>query len=137
MKSLVAVVFLFVSGVIIEESDSKQVGSICSQNPVFNVTSFIVDQWPIVKAQTFAFNMTGTFTTIDNVNRVSIGTNYNGRDWNYTNEYINKNYNQGQVVSFDYTSDAGKIIGNYRVQITVESSSRQILSCWEFDYFLL
>lgn len=138
MKSFIATLVLcLVSGLVVEENMSKQVGSICSQNSVFNVTSFIVDPWPIVKAQTFAFNMTGIFTIIDNVNRLSIGTNYNGRDWNYVYEYINKNYNQGQVVSFNYTSNAGEIIGNYRVQITVESSQRQILSCWEFDYFLL
>jgi hypothetical protein len=116
----------------------RQIGETCNGNTNFAVSSFLVSSWPPQKNQILSFNMTGTFSLIEKIAQLSIMTSFNRQNWEFRYEILNKEYNDGETVSFIYTIPISNVTGNYLEQLVLEKfkPQHQYVSCWQFTYSL-
>ena len=139
---LATLVLIFAVGALaggLFEYQGQQIGEQCTNSPTFNVTSFYVNPWPTGRNQSFTFNMTGFFNHQEFVSHMSVGTNYNRQEWNYTHYNISSTYTQGSFGYFVQNITNGYAQGNYLQQITLHSNDtnrRVPISCWQFRYFI-
>ena len=112
---------------------SPSIGKDCtSGTPVFKVSSFYVNPWPITNQLTVNVTVNGVLSTPTFIYEVWISSSSLGYFYNQQ-VVISQQYPSGSI-SLQYVYNVEYPAGNWNVILTTRDVSFNILNCWSFQY---
>lgn len=130
---LAHLVFLMVASASPVFESLQSVGMNCSATATaYQITSFVVNPWPITNQTSVDISVTGTLSTTTYVNEFWISST--------SQNYFN---NQQVIISRQYFPGSLTFPITYQVQypsaywvavITLRDSNFKVLACWQFGY---
>lgn len=112
------------------------VGESCDKSSNYQVQSFTVTPWPIIRTQQYTILMTGVFVSKEYVEQLYFATRLNRGFWHYTYQTIEKEYPKNTQANFTISIQAPAEKGAYTDQVTLHHHDFSSLACWQYDYDL-
>jgi hypothetical protein len=128
--------YVVVLGLVYAGAPLLGVGESCILLGDFEVSSFNVSPYPIKLNLNYTVSMTGKFTKTELLDQVTIGVRQD-ITWRYTFDDINTNYLKDDIVTFNYTIEGPKSVGDYLIQISLHRPDYSMFGCWELGYIII
>lgn len=115
---------------------SATIGESCDKSPKFEIGSFTVTPWPIIRTEQYSIFISGTFLQKEYIEQIYIGTKFKRGFWHYTYQTVNKEFIKNSVANFTISLQAPSEKGPYTDQVTFHRHDFTSLACWQYDYDL-
>lgn len=133
---LIASILVLVSG---SASLQAQAGHNCNTAlTAFQVSSFLVNPWPLSKNVNAVMNMTGTFQSAQTLKSLNLYASVNKVIPFQESIPESGSYAAGQTATIIYKAYVPSIspAGSYVVQLRLANTAGTELNCWEVDFNL-
>ena len=104
----------------------------------FEVTSFDVKPWPIVRNTNLSLVMGGTIHEAATIVAMDIYVKYNGLDFYTLSQPESGSYKDGDAVNVNFNVFLPSIApaGKYEISVKLKNSAGQHLNCWAVNFSL-